>query len=105
MQIPKVKLDDFKAFVMSKEIVAIGSAILVTPMLLTGIESVIARFPVFKDHITLALTIAAFVIFIFATKVKGIFGAVLVGIAGGVLITGLTPYFETTLGKLRIGGS
>lgn len=105
MQVPKVRLDEFKEFVTSKEIVAIGSAILVTPILLTGIESLIAKFPILKDHLTIALVITAFVIFIFATKLKGIFGAVLIGIAGGVLITGLTPYFESTFGNLKLGGS
>ena len=97
-QIPKIKFDDFQKFVTSPEIVAIASAIIVTPLLIGAIGSFIDNVPFFRDHATIALIAAGFVVFIFAAKMKGMFRSILIGIAGGLLITAIEPLISDALG-------
>ena len=96
--VPKIKLDDFKKFITSPEIVAVAAAILITPLILAGVQNFIDSVPFLGDHITVALVLAAFVIFIISSKVGGIFRAILIGIAGGLLITAIEPFVSDLIG-------
>lgn len=99
-KLPTIKFGDFQKFVTSDEVVAVGSAIIITPLLLKSIEAIVAKVPFLRDHFSVGLAIAAFVIFILAgkmTKQGSKLRPVLVGIAGGVLITAIAPFFEGAL--------
>ena len=98
LSVPKIKLDDFKKFITSPEIVAVAAAIIITPLIQGAVQNFIDSVPFLQDHITIALILAAFVIFIIAAKVGGIFRAVLIGIAGGLLITAIEPFITDALG-------
>lgn len=97
--IPTVKFSDFKKFITSPEIVAVGSAILVTPLIQATVESLVGSIPVVQNHATIALIIAAFVIFILASRIKMMmFRAVALGVAGGLLITAIEPFVSNAIG-------
>ncbi len=100
VQIPKLQFGDFKKFITSREVLTGGSAILFTPILQASINKVIERLPFFKDHITAALILAAFIIFVAASKWGGIFTPVLLGISVGLFITAIEPFFREQLDKL-----
>ena len=89
---PQISLDSFKDFVKSNELIAVGAAILITPVLLATIQQVISRFPLLRDNLAVGLALAGFAIFIIALMFGGgrpKVRAFLVGIAAGVFITGL----------------
>ena len=98
MLVPKIKIDDFRKFISSPEIVAVAAAIIITPLIQGAVENLIGSVPFLKDHITIALILSAFVVFIIAAKVGGIFRAVLIGIAGGLLITAIEPFISDVIG-------
>lgn len=98
LKLPSIKVDDFKKFVTSPEIVAVAAAILITPLILGAVSSFTDSVPFLQDHITIALILSAFVVFIIASKVGGMFRAVLIGIAGGLLITAIEPFVSDLIG-------
>lgn len=98
----KLKLNEFQSFVMSPEIIAVASAVIVTPMLLGSIEGLIERVPLLKDHITIALIVVGFVVFIIASKLHGIPKFIIIGIAGGLLITGINPFIQEQFKKVKV---
>lgn len=99
VQIPKIKFGDFQKFLTSPEIIAIGSAIIVTPFIIGLVENFVDNVPFLKDHVTIGLVLAAFAIFILATKIRSsMFRAVAIGIAGGLLITALEPFISDLIG-------
>ena len=89
---PQISIASFKEFVQSKELIAVGAAILITPVLLATIQQVISRFPLLRDNLAVGLVLAGFVIFLIAGMFAGGMPkvrALLVGVAAGVLITGI----------------
>ena len=99
-QIPQVNLEDFQKFVTSNEVVTVVSAVIVTPLTLSIIKRFIEKVPFLKDHFTIGLIVAAFVIFILVgkfTKQSTKLRSIGIGIAAGVLITAIAPYFDDSL--------
>ncbi len=102
LQVPKIKFDDFQKFIMSPEIVAVASAIIVTPFIIGFITNFVDSVPFLRDHVTIGLILSAFLIFILSSKIRNItFRAVAIGIAGGLLITAIEPFISDLIG----GGS
>jgi len=78
-----------------------ASAILVTPLVLKTVESIVRRFPLFGNNLSIGLAIAAIVIFGIAFMVPaGIARSVVLGIVAGIVITLLAPTFETSIAAL-----
>jgi len=100
--IPQIKIENFTKFLTSDAMIVAGSAILVAPVLLGSIERLRQKVPFLKDHITIGLVIAAFAISIIAYMLQGKLRLIVLGVAAGVAITALAPFFEATIGK--IGG-
>ena len=102
---PKVDIERFTKFLTSPEIIVAASAILLTPLILKSLESIVARFPVFGNNLTIGLIIAAIVIFAIAFMVPaGMIRSVVLGLVAGIVITLIAPVFESslvTLTKLR----
>lgn len=97
--IPKIKLDDFQKFIMSPEIVAVASAIIVTPFIMGFVTQFIDSIPFLRDHVTIGLVVSAFIIFILASKIKSMMlRAVAIGVAGGLLITAIEPFISGFIG-------
>ena len=105
---PKVSLGKFVQFIKSKEMIAVASAILVTPVILGTITSIVSRFPLLRDNIAIGLVVGSFIVFIIAMMFSpnGIARAILIGVAAGTLITGIqsTSTAQEILGRLG-GGS
>ncbi len=105
LKIPKLDVDRFTKFLTSNEMIAVASAIIVTPLLLKSIESVISRFPVLRNNFTIGLLVAAFFLFVLAGLVpSGMLRSVVLGVSAGVVITAVAPFFQDAFSKLRIGG-
>ena len=99
LQVPKIKFDDFQKFLLSPEIVAVASAIIVTPFIIGFVENFVGSVPFLRDHVTIGLVLGAFVIFILASKIKNTtFRAVAIGVAGGLLISALEPFISDLIG-------
>lgn len=98
--IPQIKFENFTKFLTSREMIVAGAAIIVTPLLLKSIEKIRQKVPFLKDHITVGLLVAAFALSIVAFMLKGYAQVVILGVAAGVAITALSPFFEEALGKL-----
>ena len=99
LQIPKIKFDDFTKFLRSPEIIAVASAIIITPFLIAGVENFLDNVPFLRDHVTIGLVLTAFVIFILSSKIRNMtFRAVAIGVAGGLLITALEPFISDLIG-------
>lgn len=95
--IPKIKLDKFTEFIKSKEVIATASAIIITPMVMAAVTSLIGRFPVLRDHFSLGLGVAAFVIFVLSSMVgNGLIRAIILGVSAGMVVTAIT---STSFGK------
>ena len=76
----------------SPEVIAVGTAILLVPLLQPTIDSFIAKIPFLNRHRTLALIVIGVVIFFLASKVGSpTLRAVVIGLAATLFIVGLAP--------------
>jgi len=105
LKIPTLKLGGFRSFITSKEFIAVASAVLITPVILTTVTALISRLPFLRDHFAIGMLIVSIIIFILA----GMFGetimrAILLGVSAGVLLVGVQ---STTIAQNllnRLGG-
>jgi len=104
--IPKIKLGKFSEFLTSNEMIAVGSAVLLTPVILGTVTALISRFPVLRDNFAIGMAVAAFVIILLAGMVgAGFVRSVVLGLAAGVLLTAIQST-STAQGLLaRLGGA
>jgi len=104
---PTISLNRFKDFIVSKEMIAVASAILITPVLLGTITAIVSRFPLIRDNVAIGLAVASFILFAIAMMFSptGILRSVLIGVAAGTLITGIqsTTFAQNILGRLGGG--
>lgn len=101
---PSLKTDNFVSFIKSNEMIAIASAILITPLVLSLVTSLISRVPFLRDHFAIGMLIASLAIFVLASMSSGAIRAVLLGISAGVLLVGIQ---STTIAQNllnRLGG-
>ncbi len=106
LKIPKLKVSgdgSFTKFLMSNEVIAVGSAILITPILLSGITGIVSRVPLLRDHFAIGMVVASFILFVISASFSGMLRAVALGISAGILIVGLqsTSIVQGFLSKLE----
>ena len=95
--VPKVSVSKFQSFLTSKEFIAVGSAVVITPLILNQVRSIVARTPLLQRNFTIGMVLIGFVIFIIAFMVSGFPRTILIGVGAGVAITTLAPIFEGNL--------
>ena len=97
--IPKVggSLNGFMDFLTSKEAIAVASAIIVTPFIAGYILPLVSRLPVIGGYGTVALLVAALIVFIIAKWVgMGLLRSILLGACAGMVINALAA---SSIGK------
>lgn len=90
--IPKLSIGSIQKVLFSPEVIAIGSAAIIAPLIEPHINRFINQIPFFKNHGTLALIIFSIIILLIASKIKG--GAVrgiVIGIAGANFFIAIIP--------------
>ncbi len=99
---PSLKLGTFTSFLKSNEMIAVASAILITPVILATVTALISRVPFLRDNFAIGMLIGSLAIFIIAGMVGGILRPILLGIAGGVLLVGIqsTTFAQNLLNRL-----
>jgi hypothetical protein len=83
--------------------IAVASAILITPVVMASVTSLISRVPFLRDNFAIGMIVASLVIFIISSMVGGIFRPILLGISAGVLLVGIqsTSFAQNLLGRLE----
>jgi len=99
---PSLKINNFTTFLKSKEMIAVASAILITPVILATVTSLLSRVPFLRDNFAIGMLIASLAIFIIASMVGGFLQPVLLGISAGVLLVGIqsTTFAQNLLNRL-----
>jgi len=92
--VPTVSVSKFQTFLTSKEFIAVASAVVVTPLILTQVRNIVARTPLLQRNFTIGMVLVGFVIFLIAFMVSGFIRTILIGVGAGVAITALAPIFE-----------
>jgi len=102
---PSLKIGGFRNFITSKEFIAVASAVLITPVILSSVTAMIGRLPFLRNNFAIGMLVASLIIFIIASMFgDGMLRAVLLGISAGVLLVGIQ---STTLAQNllnRLGG-
>lgn len=99
--IPKIKLEKFTSFVKSNEMIAVASAVLITPVVLGTVTALISRFPLLRDNFAIGLIVAAFFIILLAAMIPNrMIKSIVLGVAAGTLIT---AFQSTTLAQNLLG--
>ncbi len=102
---PSLKLGGFRSFITSKEFIAVASAVLITPVILTTVTALISRLPFLRDHFAIGMLVVSILLFILASMFgETMLRAVLLGISAGVLLVGVQ---STTIAQNllnRLGG-
>jgi len=104
--IPKLKVSGeggFTGFLKSNEVIAVGSAILITPLIMSSITAILSRVPFLRDHFTSGMIVASFFLFALSAMFSGMLRAVVLGISAGIAIVGIqsTSVVQNFLGKLE----
>jgi len=92
LKVPKLKVSGeggFTGFLMSNEVIAVGSAILITPIIMSSITAIVSRVPFLRDHFAVGMVVASFILFVISATFSGMLRAVVLGISAGLLIVGL----------------
>ena len=100
---PKLKIGGFTSFIRSNEMIAVASAILITPIVMASVTSIISRFPFLRDNFAIGMLVASLAIFIIAGMLSGMLRAIALGISAGVLLVGIqsTTIAQNLLGRLE----
>jgi len=100
---PSLKTQSFVTFLKSKEMIAVASAILITPVILATVTALLSRVPFLRDNFAIGMLIASLAIFLIASMFSGsMFQPVLLGISAGVLLVGIqsTTFAQNLLNRL-----
>lgn len=99
----KLKIGGFVSFIKSTEMIAVASAILITPIVMGSVTALIGRFPFLRDNFAIGMLVASLVIFVIAGMLSGMLRAMALGISAGVLLVGLqsTSFAQELLGRLE----
>lgn len=98
--LPQIKTENFQKFFTSNEFIVAGVSTLFTPIVLKSVEKLRQKIPFLKDHFTIGMFVAAFIVASLAYFLKGKFQVILLGIAAGLAITAISPFVEDTLSEL-----
>jgi len=100
---PKLKLGGFTSFIKSNEMIAVASAVLITPVVMASVTSLLSRVPFLRDNFAIGMIVASLVIFIISSMVGGVIRSILLGISAGVLLVGIqsTSIAQNLLGRLE----
>jgi hypothetical protein len=100
---PKLKLGGFTSFIKSNEMIAVASAVLITPVVMASVTSLLSRVPFLRDNFAIGMIVASLVIFILSSMIGGIARPILLGISAGVLLVGIqsTQIAQNLLGRLE----
>lgn len=102
LKVPSLRISGFMDFLKSKEMIAVASAVLITPVVLATVTSLISRVPFLRDNFAIGMVVGALIIFAIASMVGGIFRSVMLGISAGVLLVGIqsTTFAQSLLNRL-----
>jgi len=89
--VPKVSVGKILTILKSPEVIAVGSAALIAPLLEPHINGFIAKIPILGKHPFIALTVFAILLLLVAAKMKGVVRAVLIGVAGANFFIAVIP--------------
>ncbi len=106
LKIPKLNVKGeggFVGFLKSNEVIAVGSAILITPVIMSSITALISKVPFLRDHFAVGMVVASFVLFALSATFSGMLRAVVLGISAGFLLVGIqsTSIVQGFLTKLE----
>ena len=90
------------AFLTSKEMIIVGSAIIGVPLILSQVQGLISKVPFLNEHFTIAFLILGFVIATIGLAMSGIIRLVLMGLGVGLTIGALTPTIQQAIGKIGL---
>ena len=95
------KLGGFLGYLKSPEFIAVGAAIIVTPIVAGYLLPLLGRIPFIGTRPVFTLIAAAVIMFLLAKWVKGTYAkAVMIGIAGGFSIN---AFVSSSIGQRVIG--
>ena len=98
--VPKVDFKSVKSVLTSPEVIAVGSAAILAPLLQPFIEEQIRKLPFARDHITAAMIIISIVILLIVTKMKaGVLRGLAIGIAGANFFIGIVPFVQKQVAR------
>jgi hypothetical protein len=103
LQVPKLKIGGFSDFLTSNEFVAVASAVLITPIVLSTVTALISRLPLLRNNFAIGMLVASLIIFIIASMFsQGFMRSVFLGISAGVLLVGIqsTTVAQNLLNRL-----
>jgi len=103
ISIPKLRIGGFTNFLTSNEFVAVASAVLITPIVLSTVTALISRLPLLRNNFAIGMLIASLIIFIIASMFgAGFMRSILLGISAGVLLVGIqsTTVAQNLLNRL-----
>ena len=106
LKVPKLNVSGtggFVGFLKSNEVIAVASAILITPVIMASITAIVGRVPFLRDNFAIGMIVASFILFALSAMFSGMLRAVVLGISAGVLIVGIqsTSIVQGFLGKLE----
>jgi len=85
--------------------IAVGSAVLLTPVILGTVTALISRFPLLRDNFAIGMTVAAFAIILIASMFSGVMRSIVLGLAAGVLLTAIQQTSVAQGLLSRLGGN
>jgi len=98
--VPKISAGGIMHALKSPEVLAVGSAVLIAPILTIHLRNWLSKV-VPNDYMTIAIVAVSIVILLAATKIKSnIFRAVMIGFAGANFFVAVLPYFSGILNKV-----
>jgi len=103
LKIPSLKIGNFTEFLKSNEFVAVASAVLITPIILSSVTALIGRLPLLRNNFAIGMLVASLIIFIIASMfTQGFMRSIILGISAGVLLVGIqsTTVAQNLLNRL-----
>jgi len=103
LKTPSLRIGNFTQFLKSNEFVAVASAVLITPVVLSSVTALISRLPLLRNNFAIGMLVASLIIFIIASMfTQGFMRAIILGISAGVLLVGIqsTTVAQNLLNRL-----
>ena len=101
VQVVTKALKETKTVIFDEAIIAVMSASLIAPFFVPRINSVMDSIPLMRQHKSLSAIIAGVVTFAFAKGIKmpNIIRAVIIGVAGAFILTGVLPLYTSVTNR------
>ena len=95
------KVKGYLSYLKSPEFIAVASAIILTPILSSFLVPLVGRIPVLGSYPLVTVIVASLILFWIAKAIGGMYTrAILVGVAGGMIIT---AFMGTSIGQNFVG--